>query len=473
MDKKLVVFGLDGGTYTIINPLMDEGCIPFIKSVCEQGIKAVSRSVFPPVTAPNWFALASGLNPGKTGAYDFFWYREDYKAIPVSSNKIKGRCFWDTMGKKGIKSVLFNYPLLYPAYKINGEMVCGIGGIKDERLTYPKSLLDELNQQTGGYDIQIPYMEQRYEDRPELFFKDLRRLWDKKKKAIRYLYDKQWNLFFAVISITDFIQHYSWKYIDETHPQYVENPDAREQFNAIWGDIDDFLSHLVDESTNVLFISDHGFGAHTHAFYTNVWLKNQGYLKGKKSASNMLKKTGKRILDKTGIKSNQLKQKIKKKSGPIDVVDKINTRESKAFSPVHGTGHGAIYVNEKLVGVDKLIAEMKEYGLKENINLEFYKTKELYEGGFVNEMPQILFSVNNFESTVHSSRLNGAVYEINPQKNHSGSHRMEGIFMAKGPDIKNKKIKQISILDITPTILDYFNIKPVNKLDGKRLDIWK
>ncbi len=256
MDQKLVVFGLDGATYTILNPLMNENRIPFIKKVCEEGVKAISKSVYPPVTAPNWFALATGLNPGQTGAHDFFWYQEDYKAKPVTSYKIKGKCFWDTMGEQGLKSIIFNYPLLYPAYKINGETVCGIGGIKDRRLTYPESLLGELDKQTGGYEIQISYMDKKYEDNPERFFKDLRKHWEKKKEAIRHQFKKEWNLFFAVISITDFMQHYSWRYLDEKHNQYTLNENAQEEFKRIWENIDKFLASLVNEESNVLFISD-------------------------------------------------------------------------------------------------------------------------------------------------------------------------------------------------------------------------
>ena len=68
---KVFVLGLDGATFDQLNPLMNEGYLPNIKSMCEQSAYGPLETVFPPVTAPAWLSMASGLNPGKTGVFDY------------------------------------------------------------------------------------------------------------------------------------------------------------------------------------------------------------------------------------------------------------------------------------------------------------------------------------------------------------------------------------------------------------------
>ena len=64
---KVFVLGLDGATFDILNPLMEEGILPNIKNLCTKGAYGPMRTIMPPVTAPAWLALATGLNPRKTG----------------------------------------------------------------------------------------------------------------------------------------------------------------------------------------------------------------------------------------------------------------------------------------------------------------------------------------------------------------------------------------------------------------------
>ena len=54
----------------------------------------------------------------------------------------------------------------------------------------------------------------------------------------------------------------------------------------------------------------------------------------------------------------------------------------------------------------------------------------------------------------------------------SGWHKLNGIFVASGPNIKNNSINP-TIYDIVPTVLNYFNISIPKSIDGKTLDILK
>jgi predicted AlkP superfamily phosphohydrolase/phosphomutase len=54
--------------------------------------------------------------------------------------------------------------------------------------------------------------------------------------------------------------------------------------------------------------------------------------------------------------------------------------------------------------------------------------------------------------------------------NGQGTHKVHGIFIAYGKDIKkNYKINGVKIYDIAPTILHIFNLPIPNNMDGKVL----
>ena len=98
---KVFVLGLDGATFDQLNPLIDEGFLPNIKSMCEQSSYGPLETVFPPVTAPAWLSMATGLNPGTTGVFDYInRVRPDSNQVaPISSVHYEKRAIWDYLNR--------------------------------------------------------------------------------------------------------------------------------------------------------------------------------------------------------------------------------------------------------------------------------------------------------------------------------------------------------------------------------------
>ena len=68
---KSLILGLDGATWDVIKPLAEEGKLPTLKKLMEEGVWGNLESTIPPVTGPAWVSFATGRNPGKTGVFDF------------------------------------------------------------------------------------------------------------------------------------------------------------------------------------------------------------------------------------------------------------------------------------------------------------------------------------------------------------------------------------------------------------------
>src|SRR3989304_4906039 len=69
--NRLILIGMDWGTFKIIDPLIKEGKLPNLQHLIREGTRAVLKSTIPPLTPPAWVSLMTGVNPGKHGLFDF------------------------------------------------------------------------------------------------------------------------------------------------------------------------------------------------------------------------------------------------------------------------------------------------------------------------------------------------------------------------------------------------------------------
>ena len=101
--------------------------------------------------------------------------------------------------------------------------------------------------------------------------------------------------------------------------------------------------------------------------------------------------------------------------------------------------------------------------------VKIYDPLEVYTGDKIPELPDLLFTLDNFECSV-SHEFSPVILENVPDTiNRSGNHKIDGIIMGVGPDIKKGKIGSVKIFDIAPSILYYFNESIPRDIDGKAL----
>jgi len=74
---KLVVVGLDGASFELLDPWIEEGSLPNLRKIKDSGVYGDMESCLPPVTSPNWKCYSTGKNPGKLGI--FWWENIDVK----------------------------------------------------------------------------------------------------------------------------------------------------------------------------------------------------------------------------------------------------------------------------------------------------------------------------------------------------------------------------------------------------------
>jgi predicted AlkP superfamily phosphohydrolase/phosphomutase len=493
--RKTLIIGLDGATFKVLTPLIEKKCLPNIQRIVENGSSGTLLSTIPPVTAPAWLALATGMRPEKTGAYDFLLRRDDaYHLRSLNSAYFQGRTIWDHLSQQGRTIGVFNYPLLRPPYPVNGIIVSGLGTVPGEEFTYPASLKDEFRKvlQTH-YEIMLPLYESRYLDL-NVLFDHIGVVLDKQTKVIEYLLSKnEWDLFWLVFSVTDWVQHRVWAHIDKTHPLYQgKKSDLIAQgFEAFWMNVDEAIGKfcaIVGPEANIMIISDHGFGPHNEVFKPNAWLEREGYLVRKKtSVLNQMRKSLSLVLQDLALKASRFKiipsgfykfgrqsmQKVK-----VDISDRIDLEKTIALEPGHTIPFGGIYINDQVVKdpsereiiAGQIITKLKNWGTEHGMEIETWQPDFTLNNESRSSVPDIIVTINNWGCKMIKDSFDDPIWENRPfAEGITGTHRMEGIFICSGPDIRNIHLENAHIYDVAPTLFHLFGEAIPSYVDGRVL----
>ena len=502
MKRKVFVIGIDAGTFDVINPLIEQGLLPNLDSLIRAGVSAKLISTVPPVTPPAWTSFMTGKNPGKHGIFDFFAPpSHGYERPVLNAQYIKARTIWRILSDFGKKVGVINVPMTHPPEKVNGFIIPGMqyGLDSNGDFSYPAGLMKELKEAIGNYKVLYGDMISLYSDDCGKLLREWREIHTLREKAILYLMDRyEWDFFSSVFYSIDVIQHHFWKYYDISHPEYRSSEYSNiipEFYQYIDSSIGKILEKL-NEDTLVTVVSDHGAGPEHKAFYVNKWLSQNGFLYFKRKHIPLWKYKLPhfmyKVLRRSGNKAIEwtvpipflpvLARKVDPREG-LRVHELIDWNKTKAYSSNH-TEQG-IYINlkgrepngivEPGVEYENVRQEISEKLLKVrdpenegNVIEQIYKKEEVYDGPYTYFAPDLFVILKGghclLQKEIYHNKLFGKADKS------SGTHRMEGIFIMKGPHVKSgAKVENLSIMDVAPTILYYFGVPVPDDMDGRIL----
>lgn len=480
----VIVLGLDGATWDLLDPLIEEGRLPNIERLVERGYDGVLESTYPPITAPAWLSMATGQNPGKTGVF-YFLNRDDPDSFdfePMGVDDFRGRSFWDVLAPTDTSVGVFNFPMLYPPYEPgDGFMVAGFGAPEDETITAPASLQDELDDVTGGYEVKVPYADPKYNDRPGALETDLHRVLEKREAAIEHLLtEHRPDVFFGVLSVTDWAQHYFWRHHDADH--VLHEPGNEEVLADLFARVDETVGAVAEfadaEDATLLLVSDHGFGPVNGTLYSNEWLERAGLRVPSGGLLSEIRsryfpyvrRTLEPVVSLVPL-LNDLATDVGRsvRASPLDNVDR---ERSVAFASKQGFTTGLVYLlSDDPEDRERVVEELRELCRARDLELDVHAPDDLYHGPNVDLAPDVLFDVEGLEYAVDPrySTDDDVVVERPPSAARSGGHRREGIYVAAGPHVVPDEGPRRPLLDVAPTLLALSGNEIPEGMDGEAM----
>jgi len=332
------------------------------------------------------------MSPGQSGIFDFIRHdKETHRGrIQILGGK-RNNTIFEILSSYGYRVGVFNLPGTYPPCRINGAMITGfLTPSTSSDYTYPKQLKEIIRRRFGEYQFKIDY--RRYSN-PRLFVKDLRRLLDLRLNVLLYLIEEyDFDFLIAVFTCTDTLQHYLWKYIDKTHPEYSNR--YENILRSFWKHLDDCIKTLIEafDYDDLIILSDHGFTSQKEIFNVNTFLLRKGYLALKENYffysalriidpfSNLIsRRYFRRLLPYKKIKSARALVGLGLSSDFDSYIDKIDWKRTKAYSPNHTSIYGAIYIiNDYYKCRNRLTEDLKSLALKkENASRYIAKNKSI------------------------------------------------------------------------------------------------
>lgn len=507
MRRKLFVLGLDGATFDLLRPWAEQGHLPTLCSLMQDGAWGELQSTVPPMTAPAWTSFATGKNPGKHGLYDWISRsRGSYDVFPLTARDIAEPTLWSLLSERGRRVCVINVPMTYPPQSINGLMVSGMPAPSTRvTITYPPSLLDDIQQTVGEY-LLYPDPGQAYSDAGlDGFLQRLYSTTETRLCTLDYLRGREeWDFLMLVFNGTDAVQHALWKYMSPAHPLH-DPAKAKKYGGAIlqyYQFLDRALGRLVDsldDDTVLLIMSDHGFGPFHKFIHVNNWLRRHGWLRLKQTpktrAKSVLFRLGfapmtiYNLLMQLGL--GGLKREVVRGRGQgllkrlFLSFDDVDWQRTAAYS----LGNvGQIYLNVRgreplgtvAPGVDyetlrdEIIGRLQELcdpETGEPVIQEIYRREDVYHGPASQRAADILFIPTRMEYFGFGEYEFGSNRVIEAMKRGiSGTHRMNGVLLMHGEPVRpGGRIEDASLCDLAPTILHLMGEPVPSEMDGRVL----
>lgn len=494
---RLIVIGLDGATFRVIDPLLAAGKLPHLARLIRAGVRGPLLSTIPPHTAAAWPTFLTGQHPGGHGIMNF-----DEMTVGgygagarlVTSAAIAGRTILDVAGGHGLRVASVRVPMTYPAWPINGVLISGYPSPEHGNYAYPRELAHRYPGMRDPSDARGPAQ------RAQLLLEEVRRT---THIACDLLRDGDVDLLAVVYQQSDVAHHWFWRYMDPGSPAFEEADAARygDVIERVYREIDVGIAEILDYAgpqTHVMILSDHGGClAPSQLFHVNAWLASAGLLVRRRRGLRSQLYEARRWLLPARARA-RLKRVV---GGALPSaagaaaetyyfnLQDVDWRRTQAYrfavtAEIEGimlnvagrqpwgiVSPGTTYESLR----ERLLSKIRELRAPldgQPLVRAAYRREEVFSGECADRAPDIVLRLH--PGYRGGRNLSGDLYSPVPlddlRRNLGGWHEPEGIFIASGPHIRQGESRQARLLDMAPLVLRLLDLAPAAWMEGRPPD---
>jgi predicted AlkP superfamily phosphohydrolase/phosphomutase len=473
-----ILIGLDGATFTVLDPYMERGVMPFLAELSARGTRAELRSIMPPLTPPAWTSLVTGKRPGEHGIFDFFQKEEPgsvYFAF-ASSQQVGASTIWTLASEQQRRVISLNFPLTFPPPPVDGAIVPG-GMMPWRQLRlgcHPPGLFERLQALPGFNPREMLDMEleiKAIDGCPEEEFADFVDLHIRREQrwteVLRHLMETEpADLVAVLFDGVDKLQHLCWRFIDPAcrpaHPTVWERQMIK-RCDRYFSSLDELIAEIVElggPDATVVLASDHGFGPTQDVFHVNSWLEQSGYLAwageqdvdGRSDTDVGFAEMTRHVhaLD----WSRTVAYAATPSSQGIHIVGRIPGEETPMPEQARA---------EVASEIARALRDVRRAHDGRPLVEEVWTREQAFAGPFEQLGPDL--SLVLADGGTLSILPSDTIVARRPEPR--GHHRWEGIFIAAGPGIREGcTVEELSIVDVAPLLLHRLGLPAPDDMSG-------
>ncbi len=286
---KFLIFGLDGLSWRVLNPLLKAKKLPNFQRLINEGASGTLVSEEPSFSPVIWTTIATGRTPKEHGVTFFVARRR-----PEASSSIRAKRFWDILSEHSkLTSLITGWYLTWPVDRLNGGMLSDRSIYINKRhdLFYPSGTFDQVYGEfwtkvdenlDSGLKQFTPYrFYWDYKDRfaanteemvlsqqvHERLVQGYRRDESLDQAGFKLLRALDPDVFALYLRGADYTSHGFWKYMDpDSVPFFPVTKRERELFGHVIENYYIYLDkvlgkylQIAGEDATIFVLSDHGF----------------------------------------------------------------------------------------------------------------------------------------------------------------------------------------------------------------------
>lgn len=253
-EPRVVLIGVDGASWSAIDPLIAEGRMPELEKLMKRGFHANLETVEPVISPVVWSSIATGRTPADHGIGNFY----------VDSRKLEVPTVFERLSVQGLRVGVYDWLVSWPPQELPKGFVIPSWLRRDDRIAptdaFSRAGVSAYAYSNSGLDSRAAFHESS--------------LAEPREKA------KRWNALAKAFEIDagavtfyliDALSHRFWadSYPESFDPTDLEGRGLEPEFaHAVQRGYEAFdlaLGEIVSalpEDCTVLLASDHGFQAH-------------------------------------------------------------------------------------------------------------------------------------------------------------------------------------------------------------------
>lgn len=494
---RLLILGLDGATWNVLNPMCRRGAMPNLNALVSNSARGTLRSTIPPMTAAAWATVQTGCDPVRHGIFDHRYYDAPSGLMKVNhAGRQRVPTLWHMLDRAGRSAISLNLPGTYPAPRTRGIVVSGMdaphldAALAGAPAAFATALRDQVPDYSMKYDWKrVPRTLDELSNNGRSTVAGFLALADGGILADRFLPD--WSVLLVQFQNLDPFQHRVWRYlnVDETG---IDSPAWNHAAGEVLRGLDEALGRLCEladrRGASVMVVSDHGFGPCLGRVHVNRVLIEAGLAKlpGAKGRARRRFVQGLDHLRLWSAKRHDPEARGASFSASVRANFPLDWRRTAAFAPHQDTA-AMVYLNRASLSADaplqtprqvddarssaaQALAEARDPDSGKPLFPEVHDLAAEHGIDPVELGYPDLLALPDEPYWVRTKLAPGRSL-VEPDANLPGTHRRDGVLTLRHPAITPTQQINAELRDVTPTVLALLGLPASETVEGRPLAV--